>query len=65
MHIKNSVKLIKHMPSAKMATTVFSGHGVIVAFGWVNPGHIIFAPESTNLIAPKHEVIKVIFGIST
>ena len=53
------------MPSAKMATTVFSGQAVIVAFGWVNPGHIIFAPESTNLIAPKYEVIKVTFGIST
>ena len=51
------------MPSAKMATTVFSGQAVIVAFGWVNPGHIIFAPESTNLIAPKYEVIKVTFGI--
>ena len=51
------------MPSAKMATTVFSGQAVIVAFGWVNPGHIIFAPDRTNLIAPKYEVIKVTFGI--
>ena len=50
------------MPSAKMATTVFSGHDVILAFGWVKPGHIIFAPDSTNLIAPKQLVIKVIFN---
>ena len=49
------------MPSAKIATTVFSGHGVILAFGWVSPGHIIFAPDSTNLIAPKTKVVKVRF----
>lgn len=33
-------------------TTVSLGTSVILAPGDVNPGHIIFAPLRTNLIAP-------------
>lgn len=39
-------------PSAKMATIAFSPTGVITALGWVKPGHIMLAPERTNLMAP-------------
>ena len=35
-----------------MATTVFSPTGVIFAFGWVKPGHMMLAPDRTNLMAP-------------
>ena len=39
-------------PSAMMATTVFSPTAVILAFGWVKPGHMMLAPDRTNLMAP-------------
>lgn len=39
-------------PSAIIETTVFVSHGVILPPGDVRPGAIMFAPLSTNLIAP-------------
>lgn len=35
-----------------LTTTAPFGQGVIFAPGEVRPGHMIFAPLSTNLIAP-------------
>ena len=39
-------------PSANTETTVPLSAGVIFAFGCVSPGHIMFAPDKTNFIAP-------------
>lgn len=39
-------------PSANTATIVPFSAGVIFALGCVSPGHIMLAPDKTNLIAP-------------
>lgn len=41
------------LPSAMIVTTEFTGRfGVIIPPFDVKPGHIMFAPDNTNVIAP-------------